>query len=119
MQTVSPYLVRMRENVDQNNSEYGQFLSSILLASFYYHDCIKNKTHNAFFLRCLFFNFFFFFAKNISTIDIINKWLRNAESSTALKKLLQNFSVNMKFFSSLFSKLVNSLVCLEAGLGIF
>ena len=67
----------------------------------------------------IYFFIFLFFAKNISAIDIINKWLRNAESSTALEKLFQNFSVNMKFFSSLFSKLVHSLVCLEGPLGIF
>ena len=111
--SVCLYSVRKRENADQNNSEYGQFLSSVLLANFYYHDYIKNKTNNVFCLRYL------FFSKNISTIDTINKWLKNAESSKALTKLFQNFSVNMKFFSSLFSKLVNSLVCLEAPLGIF
>ena len=27
-QSVSPYSVRMRENTEQNNSEYGQFLRS-------------------------------------------------------------------------------------------
>ena len=26
---ISPYSVRMRENVDQNNAEYGQFLRSV------------------------------------------------------------------------------------------
>ena len=27
---ISPYSVRMRENTDQNNSEYGNFLRSVL-----------------------------------------------------------------------------------------
>ena len=27
IRSISPYLVRMRENTDQNNSEYGQYLS--------------------------------------------------------------------------------------------
>ena len=27
---ISPYSVRMRENVDQNNSEYGHFLHSVV-----------------------------------------------------------------------------------------
>ena len=28
---ISPYSVRMRENADQNNSEYWQFLRSVIL----------------------------------------------------------------------------------------
>ena len=31
MRSISPYSVRMRENVDQNNSEYGHFLRSVRL----------------------------------------------------------------------------------------
>ena len=30
---VSPYLIRMRENTDQNNSEYGHFLCSVCPAT--------------------------------------------------------------------------------------
>ena len=29
IQSISPYSVRMRENADQNNSEYGHFLRSV------------------------------------------------------------------------------------------
>ena len=31
---ISPYSVRMRENVDQNNSEYGHFLHSVKVILF-------------------------------------------------------------------------------------
>ena len=34
IRSISPYSVRMRENVDQNNSEYGHFLQSV--GCFYY-----------------------------------------------------------------------------------
>ena len=32
IRSISPYSVKMRENVDQNNSEYGHFLRSVVLA---------------------------------------------------------------------------------------
>ena len=32
---ISPYSVRMRENTDQNNSEYGHFSRSVCLAKIY------------------------------------------------------------------------------------
>ena len=32
--SISPYSVRMRENTDQNNSEYGHFLRSICLCDY-------------------------------------------------------------------------------------
>ena len=32
IRSISPYSVRMRENTDQNNSEYGQFLRSVTLS---------------------------------------------------------------------------------------
>ena len=33
---ISPYSVRMRENTDQNNSEYGHFLHSVFSSRFYH-----------------------------------------------------------------------------------
>ena len=30
IRSISPYLVRMRENADQNNSKYGHFLRNVL-----------------------------------------------------------------------------------------
>ena len=38
IQSISPYSVRMRENTDQNNSEYGLFLRSEMNPEFnWYH----------------------------------------------------------------------------------
>ena len=31
IQSISPYSIQMRENMDQNNSEYGQFLRSVTM----------------------------------------------------------------------------------------
>ena len=43
IRSASPYLIRMRENVDQNNSEYGHFLHSATLANYAkeMHCCYK------------------------------------------------------------------------------
>ena len=34
-ETISPYSVRMRENTEQKNSEYGHFARSVLVIFFY------------------------------------------------------------------------------------
>ena len=45
----SPYSVRMRENKEQNNSEYGHFSRSVVL---------KTKTKSCVYVWCFFFIFF-------------------------------------------------------------
>ena len=58
---ISPYSVRMRENADQNNSEYGHFLRSVshcrqehrynyltLLGRLCHTPCLHGSTHLAF-----------------------------------------------------------------------
>ena len=37
IRSISPYSVRMRENRDQNNSEYWQFSRSVILILFYFY----------------------------------------------------------------------------------
>ena len=41
IRSISPYSVRIQENTDQNNSEYGHFLRSVI------HMLRKNKTNIA------------------------------------------------------------------------
>ena len=47
MRSISPYSVRMRESMDQNNSEYGQFLRSVFVF-------LRPRVLPPTFLKCLF-----------------------------------------------------------------
>ena len=42
---ISPYSVRMRENTDQNNSEYGPFSRSDAFQKCYYHTSLPGVYH--------------------------------------------------------------------------
>ena len=41
IQSISPYSVQIRENADQNNSEYGHFLRSVCFLFLFYDYCKK------------------------------------------------------------------------------
>ena len=45
---ISPYSVRMRENADQNNPEYGDFLRSANVESDFFHFNASQKRSNCF-----------------------------------------------------------------------
>ena len=44
--SISPYSIRMRENTDQNNSEYGHFLRSMILPAILFYLEIYSKFSN-------------------------------------------------------------------------
>ena len=48
---ISPYLVRIRENADQNNSEYGHFLRSAKVNAFTLLKDLFNSKSKSFFER--------------------------------------------------------------------
>ena len=50
IQSISPYSVQMRENVDQNNSEYGHFSRSDHFYTVNDVDCEKVDVKNLFFV---------------------------------------------------------------------
>ena len=61
--SISPYSVRMRENTDQNNSEYGHFLRSVYLT------CFKSVLHFLSILACILgHSFDTFFCSNYGRI---------------------------------------------------
>ena len=47
IRSISPYLVRMRENADQNNSENGHFLRSVWLLFFIYNWTAEVENQNS------------------------------------------------------------------------
>ena len=49
--SISPYSVRMRENTDQKNFEYGQFLRSALFLVKIFKDLNVKKYHNK--IKCI------------------------------------------------------------------
>ena len=63
--SVSPYSVQMRENVDQNNSEYGHFLRSEIAEQFRTYDLRKWGTFKAVYL-------------SFHWIDDLRIWTRNS-----------------------------------------
>ena len=86
---ISPYSIRMRENADQNNSEYGHFLRSVLpsykyqsIDLLYYHVVVhyfRKKT----------------FIGNVRLGSVINVTLAITKNMFELIKIFARYKLNM------------------------